>query len=62
MEHNELEQPIDEIRKELEFARALTALMMTVQLDFEETISNRVEFRVKERHDKVNQELRRLAS
>lgn len=62
MDKNELDQPIHEIREELEFARALTALMMTIELDFAETESNCLEFRVKARHDRVNEDLRRLAS
>lgn len=59
---NELDQPIEEIRRELEFARAVTALMMVIKADFEETKSRRAELRFEARNDRVTQELDRLAS
>ena len=59
---NELDQPIEEIRRELEFARAVTALMMVIQCDFEETKTHRAELRFDARRKRVTQELDRLAS
>jgi hypothetical protein len=62
MSNNELDQPLHEIREELEFARALTALMMAIKLDFSETEGNRAQYRLKARNDKITEELHRLAS
>lgn len=59
---NELDQPIEEIRRELEFARAVTALMMVMKVDFEETQSNRAEIRFEARRNRVTRDLERLAS
>ena len=59
---NELDQPIEEIRSELEFARAVTALMMVIKVDFEEMKSHRAELRFEARRDRITRDLDRLAS